>query len=265
MSSSEAIGVERHSGVALVTLNRPDSLNALTIDMMQRFRDAMDDIGSDTKIRAVLLTGAGRGFCAGADLSALASNDDADDAMTIADCLREFINPALLAIAAMPKPVIAAVNGAAAGAGCGIALMADIVVAARSARFIQSFANIGASPDAGSSWILPRILGPNRATAMMMLAEPVDAETACRWGMVHKIYDDADLLTEATAMAERMARGPAESYAAIKQLVRAKIATDLAAQLALEADRQEAIFETPDLREGIAAFVARRPPVFGAS
>lgn len=265
MAAKEDIRVERRACVAIVTLNRPDSLNALTIDMMRRFREVIEDVGSDDSIRAVLLTGAGRGFCAGADLTVLASDDVAANRMTIADCLREFINPALASIAAMPKPVVAAVNGPAAGAGCGIALMADIVVAARSARFIQSFSNIGASPDAGSSWILPRLLGPSKAMALMMLGEPVDAETACRWSMVHKVYEDADLLTEATELAGRLAQGPAASFAAIKQLVRTARSNDLAAQLAMEADFQEAAFETDDLREGIAAFVERRAPVFRLS
>ena len=243
-----------------ITLNRPDKLNAFNEEMHIALRAALQS-ASDTKdVRAVLLTGAGRGFCAGQDLG------DRDpkkvDVPDLGDTLNNFFNPNVRLIRDMPKPVIAAVNGAAAGAGANIALSCDIVLAAKSAKFLQAFARIGLIPDAGGSWTLPQLVGPARARGLAMLAEPLDAETAADWGMIWRAVDDMELMAEATALATRLAHGPTAGLALAKQAILAATENSLEDQLALEAKLQSKAGATADYREGVTAFLEKRPAKF---
>jgi 2-(1,2-epoxy-1,2-dihydrophenyl)acetyl-CoA isomerase len=262
----ETLTVERDGPLAILTLNRPARLNAMSTAMTYDLPAAMNALLDDEAVRAVLLTGAGRGFCAGADLKDMHEGNQGGggrrERRDDGDSLRDRINPMLVRMATASKPIIAAVNGPAAGVGCGLALSADIVLAARSAIFLQAFVRLGVVPDGGSSWILPRLIGRERAAAMMLLGEEVPAETALGWGMVHKVLDDAQLMPAARALAEKMANGPTRAYASIKRMIAASTENDLPAQLALEAECQTAAFRTADSREGVAAFVEKRAAKF---
>ncbi|MGB1355755.1 MAG: 2-(1,2-epoxy-1,2-dihydrophenyl)acetyl-CoA isomerase PaaG [Candidatus Puniceispirillaceae bacterium] len=243
-----------------ITLNRPDKLNAFTEEMHLAFRAALESARDDDACRAVLLTGAGRGFCAGQDLG---DRDPAKgEVPDLGETLRNFFNPNIRLIRDMPKPVIAAVNGAAAGAGANIALACDIVLAARSAKFLQAFSRIGLIPDAGGSWSLTRLVGPARARALAMLAEPLPAETAAEWGLIWKAVDDDLLMTEARDMATKLADGPTTGLALTKQAIRAATANTLDQQLDLEAELQARAGATDDYREGVTAFLEKRPARF---
>jgi len=245
-------------GVATITLNRPEVLNALDDALMRALREALDRAAADDAVRAVVLTGAGRGFSSGADLASVPPGPDLD----LGRMLRERYHPVIQTLRTMPKPVICAVNGAAAGAGMSIALAADIVLAARSAYFLQAFSRIGLVPDAGSTWFLPRYVGDVRARAMALLAEPVDAETAERWGLVWRVYDDDLLMPETRRLAAHLASQPTRAYAMIKQALHCSFGRDLPAQLELEATLQTQAGCTADFREGVAAFLQRRAPAF---
>jgi len=240
-----------------ITLNRPDRLNALLPEMAEAIIAALDDAHADKSCRAVLLTGAGRGFCAGQDLTAIVDADPDD----IADLLDSY-HPVIEKIRELPLPVVAAVNGVAAGAGCNLALACDIVVAARSASFVQAFSRIGLVPDCGGTWFLPRLVGTARARALMMLAEPVTADIAAEWGMIWRAVDDDRLMPEAQALIERLASGPTVALGLIKQALDESGDNDLADQLDLERDLQIEAAETPDHAEGVRAFLEKRAPVF---
>jgi 2-(1,2-epoxy-1,2-dihydrophenyl)acetyl-CoA isomerase len=226
---------------------------------------AMRSVMADDRVRAVLLTGAGRGFCAGADLKDVQAANRAGRRFDAGALLREVINPTLLAMIEGPKPVVCAVNGPAAGAGCGLALTGDIVLAGRSASFLQAFVRLGAVPDAGASWLLPRLVGRGRATAMLMLGQKVAAETAAEWGLVNAVYADEALMPAARDLALKLAAGPPLVYAATKRMMQASAINDLAQQLDLEADLQAAAFDTADFAEGAAAFVEGRSPTFSGA
>jgi 2-(1,2-epoxy-1,2-dihydrophenyl)acetyl-CoA isomerase len=248
-----------NAGVATITLNRPDVLNALSAELMADLRDSVDRAAADPNVRSVLVTGAGRAFCAGADLASVgASSGPRDSGAT----LRDRYHPVILAMRAMPKPIVSAVNGVAAGAGMSIALAGDIIVAAESASFLQAFSRIGLIPDAGSTWFLPRLAGDLRARALAMLAERIPADDALRYGIVWKVFPDSLLQAEARAMAEHLARMPTRAYAFIKQALDASSTNDLAAQLELEARLQTEAGRTEDAAEGVAAFLQKRPPSF---
>jgi 2-(1,2-epoxy-1,2-dihydrophenyl)acetyl-CoA isomerase len=213
----------------------------------------------DPIVRAVLLTGAGRGFCAGADLG---DRDPRKERPDLAAIIERLYNPTLRLIRSLDKPVVCAVNGVAAGAGANIALACDIVLAARSARFIQAFAKIGLIPDAGGSWSLARILGEPRAKALALLAEPLDADTAAQWGMIWKAVDDAELLAVAKAVAARLAAGPTRGLGLTKRAIQAAAGNGLDAQLDLERDLQGEAGRTDDYAEGVIAFLEKRKPEF---
>lgn len=249
--------IDRHRGYHCLTLNRPERLNALTVEMAEALAHALDAADADPNCRAVLLTGAGRGFCAGQDLTEIAGKP----ALEVGNLLDHY-NPLIRGIRALRLPVVCAVNGVAAGAGANLALACDIVLAGRSASFVQAFARIGLIPDVGGTWILPRLVGPARARALAMLAEPLPAETAAAWGMIWQVVDDERLQTEAHALAARLGNGPSVSFALMKQALDAAEHNDLAAQLQLEARMQIEAADTPDFREGVAAFLAKRPPAF---
>jgi 2-(1,2-epoxy-1,2-dihydrophenyl)acetyl-CoA isomerase len=248
--------VDRREGWVTLTLNRPDRLNSFNAEMHGRLAGALDEVGADEGCRAVLLTGAGRGFCAGQDLS------DRVGPVDLGATIDTFYNPLVRRLRALRKPVVCAVNGVAAGAGANIALACDIVLAARSAKFIQAFAKIGLVPDSGGTFFLPRLIGDARARALAMLAEPLPAEQAEAWGLIWKVVDDAALRAEAEALAAHLATQPTVGLALTKEAFNASAANDLDTQLDLERDLQRKAGSTPDYAEGVRAFMAKRAPNF---
>jgi 2-(1,2-epoxy-1,2-dihydrophenyl)acetyl-CoA isomerase len=252
---------ESGDGMATITLNRPDKLNAFTVGMLESFNSALSRAADDDAVRAVLLTGAGRAFCAGQDLSDR-SVQPGEEPPDLGESLENRYNPAVRAIRSMPKPVVVAVNGVAAGAGANLALAGDIVVAARSARFIQAFARIGLIPDSGGTFVLPRSVGMPRALGLSLLAEPVSAETALEWGMIWDVVDDDELFATASGLARSLAAGPTRGYAAIKLALNASLDHTLGEQLDMERDLQRMAGRSRDYGEGVAAFLEKRDPRF---
>src|SRR3954469_1539419 len=253
--------VSREGAVLSLTLNRPDKLNAFNPEMHTLLRAALQEARDEAAVRAVLLTGSGRGFCAGQDLSE--RNISADAApIDLSVSLGSNYNPLVRRLRALPKPIVCAVNGVAAGAGANIALACDIVLAARSARFIQAFCRIGLVPDSGGTWFRRRWVGDARARALALLGEPLPAEQAEAWGLVWKAVDDDRLLDEAREVARRLAAGPTKGLGLIKRALNASSANDLDRQLDLERDLQREAGRTADYREGVAAFLEKRPAVF---
>jgi 2-(1,2-epoxy-1,2-dihydrophenyl)acetyl-CoA isomerase len=253
--------IEDDGGVRTLTLNRPSAYNSLTLELKNQLLAALRAAADDDAVRAVVLTGAGKAFCAGQDLKehvALLAADDPAPLRTV----DEHYNPITLAITQMPKPVIAAVNGMAAGAGASFAYAADLRIAGTSTRFLMAFANIGLTADSGSSWLLPRLIGYGRAMEMMLLAAPVDAERALAIGMVNQVVADGDVLSTAREIAGRMAAGPTTAYATIKAALLLAAGADLPAALAEESRGQAAAGATTDHREAVEAFVAKRPATF---
>jgi len=253
--------VSIEAGVLTLTLNRPEKLNAFNPEMHQALRQAIGRATDEREVRAVLLTGAGRGFCAGQDL---AERDVGAGAAPIdlAVSLGSNYNPLVRRLRALPKPVVCAVNGVAAGAGANIALACEIVLAARSARFVQAFSRIGLIPDCGGSYFLPRLVGTARAMGLALLAESVGAEQAEQWGLIWKALDDAKLASEAAALARRLASGPTRGYGLLKQAMYASSGNSLDAQLDLERDLQREAGLSDDYREGVSAFKEKREPQF---
>ncbi len=249
------------AGVATITLNRPDRLNSFTEQMHAELREALAQVQADESVRCLLLTGNGRGFCAGQDLvdAQAVAGDAAIDLETI---IEENYAPLVNTLAGLAMPVICAVNGVAAGAGANVAFAADIVLAARSASFIQAFCKIGLLPDAGGTWVLPRLVGRARAIGLSMLGDKISAEQAEAWGMIWRCVDDDDLMTEARNMAEQLATQPTKGLAYTKQAINASAANTLEEQLALEAKLQGLAGQTEDFKEGVDAFVEKRKPVF---
>jgi len=259
----ETILFENAGGVARLTLNRPDRLNSFTVQMHDECSRALEAV-SKSDARVLLLTGAGRGFCAGQDLSdrAVAPGGDGVD---LGESLEKRYNPLVRRLASLELPVICAVNGVAAGAGANIALACDIVIAARSAKFIQSFANIGLIPDSGGTWTLPRLAGQARAMGLALTGEPLSAERAEAWGMIWKCVDDDALAAESGALAEKFATAPTKGLAMTKALIRESGARTLDAQLDHERDAQRTLGRTGDYKEGVAAFMEKRQPKFTGS
>jgi 2-(1,2-epoxy-1,2-dihydrophenyl)acetyl-CoA isomerase len=249
------------SAVATLTLNRPDRLNAFTPEMHEEIAAALTQVEGDAAIRALLITGAGRGFCAGQDLN-LRRDGGASGDFDAGAALERYYNPLVRRLKALKKPVIAAVNGPAAGAGANLALACDIVIAARSATFLQAFCRIGLVPDSGGTWFLPRLAGSARAMGMMMLGEPLSAEKAAEWGLIWKTVDDDKLMPEARALAERLAQGPTVGLGLIKDALNHSLENGLDAQLDRERDLQRVAAKSADFREGVAAFLEKRPARF---
>jgi 2-(1,2-epoxy-1,2-dihydrophenyl)acetyl-CoA isomerase len=252
--------VDVRAGYRVITLNRPARLNAFTEAMHVALREALTAAEADRDCRALLLTGAGRGFCAGQDLNDRLSQ--AGETPVLGGALQAYYNPLVRKLRALPFPVVAAVNGVAAGAGANIALACDIVLAARSASFVQSFAKIGLVPDSGGTWILPRLIGPARARALALTAEPLPATTAEAWGMIWKAVDDGALLAEAEKLCIQFAAAPTLGLALIKRALDAAWDNDLEAQLELEREFQREASLTPDYAEGVRAFIEKRKPRF---
>jgi len=248
------------AGIARITLNRPDRLNSLNVDMHMELREAIART-RDGGARVLLLTGAGRGFCAGQDLAD--RNVSADAApVDLGYTIETYYRPLILSLRALEMPVICAVNGVAAGAGASIALACDIVLAARSASFIQAFCRIGLMPDCGGTYFLPRLVGTARAMGLALLGDKLPAEQAADWGLIWKVVDDDKLATESQALARHLATQPTKGLALIKQALQQSAANTIAEQLAVEAELQRAAGKTADYREGVAAFMGKRPANF---
>jgi len=241
--------------VATLTLDRPEKLNSFTEQMHAEIRDALTTVTTEPEIRCLLITGKGKGFCAGQDLADL-------DFSTLGDVLEKNYNPLITTLVNLDMPVICAVNGVAAGAGANLALACDIVIAARSASFIQAFSKIGLVPDAGGTWSLPRLIGAPRAMALAMLGDKLSAEKAADWGMIWDVVDDQDLQTHTRALALHLAQQPTVGLALTKKLLRESFRHTLHEQLALERDFQAAASRTADFREGVDAFLNKRAARF---
>lgn len=249
------------AGVATLTLNRPQALNSFTAEMHAEVRVAMAQVSQDANIRCLLITGAGRGFCAGQDLGdrSVTTEGGAPD---LGESVEKNYNPLIRSIMNLPKPVICAVNGVAAGAGSSLALACDIVLAARSASFIQAFCKIGLVPDSGGSWNLPRTVGLARAKGLALLGDRLPAETAAEWGLIWQCVDDDVLLEQAQKMARHFATQPTRALGRIKKLLNESSTNTLYEQTELEKEAMQELGQSEDYREGVAAFMEKRPPVF---
>ena len=252
--------VDRRGAWSIVTLNRPERLNAFNEEMHRRLAAILDEAAADESCRALLLTGSGRGFCAGQDLSERAQGDGGPP--DLGATLEQFYNPLIRRLRTMRKPVVCAVNGVAAGAGANIALACDIVLAARSAKFIQAFARIGLIPDSGGTFFLPRLVGEARARGLALLAEPISADQAQAWGLIWQALDEEALRREAEGLTARLAAQPTQGLALIKEALNASGANGLDAQLDLERDLQRRAGRTLDYAEGVRAFLEKRPATF---
>jgi len=257
----QTIVLEKQYGVARLTLNRPDKLNSFNVQMHQELRDALDDIASDGESRCLLITGAGRGFCAGQDLGDRAVSAD-QSAPDLGASVEQFYNPLIRRITGLNMPVVCALNGVAAGAGASLVMACDLVIAARSSSFILSFAKVGLIPDSGSSWHFARALGLPRAKAMAMLGNKVKAEQAEQWGLIYQVVDDDQLMIEAGKLADYLATQPTEALANIKQLVHTAFDYSLDEQLERERKAMQHLGKSDDYREGVAAFMQKREPKF---
>ena len=253
----ETIDFKLNNSVARITLNRPDVLNSFNTAMHEELRDALHSLG---EARVLILTGAGRGFCAGQDLNdrAVASEHPVDLGVTVETSW----NPLVRTLATLKQPVIARVNGVAAGAGANIALACDLVVAAKSAKFIQSFSAIGLIPDSGGTWVLPRLIGQARAMGLALTGEPLPAERAAEWGLIWKAVDDDALDGEVDALAAKLAALPPLGLAAIKEMIRTSWSQSLDQELIRQRDMMRRLGFTADYREGITAFLEKRPAKF---
>ncbi|MCK5770344.1 enoyl-CoA hydratase-related protein [Algiphilus sp.] len=251
-------------GVAHISMNRPKALNAMTVELMDELTDAFGRAADDDAVGAIIITGEGRAFSSGADLDASSANPplDVKGRLDLGYPLDRYYNPLLLKMRDLPKPVIAAVNGLAAGAGANVALMADLTIAGRSAYFLQAFVNIGLIPDAGGTWLLPRVIGTQRAMGTALLGERLPADKALEWGLIWDIVDDEKLMETAQTLALRLAKGPTVAISRIKRAIHASAQNSLEAQLDLEADLQRECGRSEDFLEGSMAFVQKRKPNF---
>jgi 2-(1,2-epoxy-1,2-dihydrophenyl)acetyl-CoA isomerase len=259
--SYEQIQFASADGIARITLDRPDRLNSFTQQMHDEVRDALRRIAEDAGVRVLLLTGRGRGFCAGQDLSdrAVAPGQAPVD---LGWSIEHNYRPLVLTLRRLPMPVVCAVNGVAAGAGASIALACDLVIATRSASFVQAFCRIGLIPDAGGTYFLPRLVGGARAMGLAMLGDKLTAEDAERWGLIWKCVDDDEFVSHVDALLAQLAKAPTRGLAAIKRVLHASAGNSLEAQLALECETQRELGQSADYREGVDAFLAKRPPNF---
>ncbi len=259
--TTSSILFERADGIARITLNRPDRLNSFNTAMHVELREALAQVKADKSLRVLLLTGAGRGFCAGQDLAdrAVAPGGTPVD---LGASIETNYRPLVLALRELPLPVVCAVNGVAAGAGANIALACDIVIAARSANFIQAFCKIGLIPDSGGTYFLPRLVGAARAMGLAMLGDKLPAATAAEWGLIWQCVDDSELMPAVEVLLAHLAQAPTRGLAATKRALHAAEAATLHAQLDLERDLQRELGYSADYREGVAAFGAKRPPAF---
>ncbi len=259
--SHETITFAVEEGVAVLTLNRPDTLNSFNTRMHEEVREVLQAVAGDNTVRCLVITGAGRGFCAGQDLGdrAVTGSEEAPD---LGESVEKNYNPLIRSIMNLDKPVICAVNGVAAGAGANLALACDIVLAAKSSSFIQSFCKIGLVPDSGGSWNLPRAVGLSRARGLALLGEKLPAEKAESWGLIWRCVEDDQLMDETMNLARHLATQPTRGLAAIKKLLNQSFTNSLDTQLDLERDNMRELGRSRDYREGVAAFMEKRTPEF---
>lgn len=260
----ENIAFSIEGGVARLRLNRPTFLNALSRPLLAEFREALDRVATSPEARVLLLSGEGRAFSSGADLSA-GNSPVGSPGFDAGAVLEDYYNPIMERMFALPVPMVSVLHGPVVGAACMLALAADVVVASRSAYFLQAFVNIGLVPDAGSSWWLPRLVGVGRASAMMMLGERIPAEQAAAWGMIYEAVEDDALEVRAAAIASKFASGPTVAYGLIRQAIRQGLTSDFTTALETERQNQRAAGDTRDFREGVAAFREKRKPDFSGA
>jgi 2-(1,2-epoxy-1,2-dihydrophenyl)acetyl-CoA isomerase len=257
----ETVRLDTADGVATLTLARPERLNSFTVQMHGEVQQALARVRADRAVRCLVLTGAGRGFCAGQDLADRAVDPSAAG-VDLGESIERYYKPLVQALRSLEMPTLAAVNGVAAGAGANLALACDLVFAARSASFVQSFSKIGLVPDCGGTWWLPRLVGPARAMGLALTAEKLSAERAEQWGLIWKCVDDDALMPAVLVLARELAAGPTRGYVRTRQAIDAAATLTLDASLDLERDCQRELGRGDDYREGVAAFMARRTPVF---
>ena len=257
----DAVLYDERDAVATITLNRPDSFNSVDTALFKELMSALETATAGPA-RAIVLTGAGRAFCAGVDLKELEAGYRAGDTPQLGRVVEDTFNPLLRTLMAIPKPVIAAVNGPSAGAGMGLALAADLRIMSSSASFMMAFINIGLVPDTGTSWLLPALVGYGRAVELTMSGRKIAADEALAIGLVNRVVDPDALAAEAHAWAAKLAAGPTIAYGRTKAMLRRAVETDLATALDLERDEQQAAGRTADHIEGVQAFLAKRPPVY---
>ena len=258
----ETILYEMSDGIGRLTLNRPERLNSFTVAMHAEVRELLQSLTREPRLRVLVLTGAGRGFCAGQDLSDRTVRAGGETAVDLGDSIERYYKPLVLALRALPMPVIAAVNGVAAGAGANLALACDIVIAARSASFIQSFAKLGLVPDCGGTWFLPRLVGEARARGLALLGEKLSAEQAQAWGLIWRCVEDSELGCVVDEVARQLAAAAPLGLARTKQALQGASGRTLEQQLDIERDFQRELGYSSDFAEGVAAFMQKRPPSF---
>lgn len=259
---ADIIQYEASDGIATITLNRPDSLNALNTEISHALIDVLGTVAQDATVRCVILTGAGRAFCSGADLAEAQERIDAGQRLDVSEILRDRYHRIIMGIVEMEKPVIAAVNGVAAGAGASLALACDLRVGSDKAKFLQAFIKIGLIPDSGANHLLPHLVGYAKAMELALTGDMIDADEALRLGLINRVVPAEDLLKEARAWAEPFASGPTRAYGLTKKAMRFGATNDLAATLDYEADLQDQAAMTHDSLEGIKSFIEKRPPTF---
>lgn len=264
MTDRTTIKLETKDGIALLTLNRPDVLNSINMTLIAEVRAAVAEVAADDNARVLVVTGAGRGFCAGADLAAQGQRQEGMSiGQGVAHGMETSFNPMMRELYELPKPIIAAVNGTTAGGGVGLALSADIVIAAKSASFIQVFGpKLGLIPDLGTTWTLPRLVGRARALALTLTGDKLPAETAAEWGMIWKCVDDASLMDEAMALAAKLAKGPTGAFAEIRKAIDVSGHNTFAEQLDYERVTQGRMGDHPNFVEGVTAFLQKREAKF---
>ncbi|PCJ45226.1 MAG: 2-(1,2-epoxy-1,2-dihydrophenyl)acetyl-CoA isomerase [Gammaproteobacteria bacterium] len=257
----QTIKLEKKSGVANLTLNRPDRLNSFNVQMHEELRTVLDELATDGETRCLMITGAGRGFCAGQDLNDRSVTSD-EQAPDLGLSVEKFYNPLIRRITGLKMPVVCALNGVAAGAGASLVMACDIVIAARSASFILSFAKVGLVPDSGSSWHFARALGLPRAKALAMLGTKLKAQQAEQWGLIYQVVDDEELIEEANKLTGYLATQPTEALANIKELIQTSFDYSLNEQLERERRAMQHLGRSHDYKEGVAAFIEKREPSF---
>lgn len=262
MAEDKIILTEKKNGVGIITLNRPDKLNAFNDELTFSLQDALKEMEKDAAVRAIIITGAGRGFCSGQDLQSRSISQEMGQRPSLGDSIRRRYNPIVLKLRRMEKPIIAAVNGVAAGAGASLAFACDFRIITDSTTFIQSFTRVGLVPDSGSTFMLPRLIGVTRAFELMLSADKMDAAEAQRLGLVNKVVPADQLMSEATALAEKLALGPSKAFGLTKRAVNRAIFHDLEELLEYEAGLQEIAGRSDDFQEGVKAFVEKRQPAY---
>jgi 2-(1,2-epoxy-1,2-dihydrophenyl)acetyl-CoA isomerase len=260
--ATQEILLAQQGAVLTITMNRPDKLNAATDTMLAELIDAFKGAEKDSSVRAILVTGAGKGFCAGQDLGAAKERGAGNGSMSYGEHLRHTYNPLILRMRQMPKPIIGAINGVAAGAGMGMAMACDVRISAESASFLQAFVKIGLVPDSGSTWMLPRLIGMTRALDLTLSGRKINAQEALDWGLLTQVVPDSDLMLVANQIASEYAAAPTKAIGYIKQALAFAQTHSLEETLEYEADMQEIAGKTADHREGVAAFLEKRPAQF---